>query len=63
MLYLPDLLANHLWPLDLPLVSKHCKCQVADKEALAQAPNKRDGVKKVGISAARIDPEIIEGRA
>ena len=49
-LYLPNVLALHLRPFDLPFISKHGKQGVGNDLRKAKAPDEGDGVEKVGVA-------------
>ena len=59
-LYLPNVLALHLRPIDLPFISKHGKERVSNDLRKAKAPDESDGVEKVGVSRAGVYPEVVE---
>lgn len=59
-LYLPNVLAFHLRPLNLPFIPKHGKKGVGDDFRKAKAPDESDGVEKVGVAGAGIYPEVVE---
>lgn len=59
-LNLLHLLTNHLWPLNLPLISQHSKRQIRHQQALPQTPHQRNSVEEVGIPATGIDPKVIK---
>ena len=59
-LYLPDVLALHFRPFNLPFISKHGEKGVGDDLRKAKAPHESDGVEKVGVAGAGIYPEVVE---
>ena len=59
-LHLPDVLALHFRPFNLPFISKHGKKRVGDDLRKAKAPDESDGVEKVGVAGAGIYPEVVE---
>lgn len=62
-LYLSDVFSLHLGPLNFPFVSKHREKRIRNNLGQAETPDKSDGIEEVGVAGARIDPEVVEGRA
>ena len=62
-LYLSDLFAFHLRPLDLPFISKYREERIRNNLGQAETPDERDGIEEVGVAGTCIYPEIVEGRA
>ena len=62
-LYLSDVFALHLWPLDLPFVTKYCKQRIRNNLGQTETPDKCDGIEKVCVARAGVYPEIVEGRS
>ena len=61
-LYLPHILAFHLRPLELPFISEDSKEGVCQYKHKTETPNEGDGVEKVRIAGAGVDPEMVKGR-
>lgn len=62
-LYLSDVLALHLRPLNLPLVSEYCEERIRNNLRQAETPDERDGIEEVGVAGTCIYPEIVESGA
>lgn len=62
-LYLSDIFALHLRPLDFPFVSKDREQGIRNNLRQAETPDESNGIEKVCVAGTRIDPEVVEGRA
>ena len=62
-LYLSDVFALHVRPLNLPFVPEYCEERIRNDLGQAETPDERDGIEEVGVARTCIYPEIVEGRA
>lgn len=62
-LYLSDIFALHLRPLDFPLVSKYREERIRNDLGQPETPDKGDGIEEVGVAGTCVYPEIVEGRS
>lgn len=62
-LHLFDLFAPRFWVVLLPFVSEGSEDAVGEEDRKPQAPDESDGVEKVGVAGACVDPQVIEGWA
>lgn len=62
-LYLSDVFALHLGPLNLPFVSEYGEERIRNNLGQAEAPDERDGIEEVGVAGTCVYPEVVEGGA
>ena len=62
-LYLSDVFALHLRPLDLPFVAEDGEERIRYDFGQAETPDEGDGVEEVRVAGTGVDPEVVEGWA